>query len=728
MIRNILVRNCASFDTVKGVSFTPTKVNFVYGANGSGKTTIANVIKNISAHPDSVLDWGLAPAIQTLVYNRSFIEENFEQSGGDLKGIFTLGKGSIEEIEKIKMNQEKIGIHDKNIIELKGSLDKEKIKFNNTDESFAEKCWAIYKKYQSVFSKAFEGSKGSKQKFKNKVLNEFNNNHHAVENFVTLEKKANEILNSEVETIPELLGFKDVEILNSEVNPIFKLKIIGKEDIDISKMIAKLNNSDWVGKGISYLELNDSYCPFCQQSTTEKFRQQLTEYFDETYNLQVLELKKAKSEYSQDYLMLDSYITEHLKSGNKYLNSEILQNLQIVIKSSYEKNITLIDKKLNEPSILIQLEKLSDKIRILNEIIGEANYQTKKHNLVINNLDREQTDLKSKIWAYLLSELKTEYNTYQQSINGSNKALTTITDKIKTTEDEIRKLKLENQKSESKITSIKPTIDAINKILIGFGFNNFKLSETNKNGFYKIIRENGIDAKNTLSEGEKTFITFLYFYHLTQGSFETDNVSTNKVVVIDDPISSLDSSILFVVSSLVRELIKNCKNNIGNIKQIFVLTHNVYFHKEVTFEKKNESLKGQSFWILRKNGNVSYLENYEKNPIQTSYELLWHEIRIGREKINKLTLFNTLRRILEYYFKILGRFKDDDLINKFEYEEKIVANSLLSWINDGSHIINDDMFIATDDDTIEKYLRVFKRIFEVENHIEHYNMMMKIAS
>ena len=36
-------------------------------------------------------------------------------------------------------------------------------------------------------------------------------------------------------------------------------------------------------------------------------------------------------------------------------------------------------------------------------------------------------------------------------------------------------------------------------------------------------------------------------------------------------------------------------------------------------------------------------------------------------------------------------------------------------------------FISTDDETIEKYLMVFKKIFEVENQIEHYNMMMKIA-
>ena len=68
------------------------------------------------------------------------------------------------------------------------------------------------------------------------------------------------------------------------------------------------------------------------------------------------------------------------------------------------------------------------------------------------------------------------------------------------------------------------------------------------------------------------------------------------------------------------------------------------------------------------------------------------------------------------------------MLNKFEGEEKVISNALLSWINEGSHSINDDVFVSTDSETIEKYLKVFQRIFEVENQIEHYKMMMKLES
>ncbi len=89
-----------------------------------------------------------------------------------------------------------------------------------------------------------------------------------------------------------------------------------------------------------------------------------------------------------------------------------------------------------------------------------------------------------------------------------------------------------------------------------------------------------------LREGEKNYIAFLYFYHLVRGSDKPETY--DKIVVIDDPISSMDSNTLFMVSTIAREMIErnNCtKENQayeGNyIKQLFILTHNAYFHKEI---------------------------------------------------------------------------------------------------------------------------------------------------
>jgi wobble nucleotide-excising tRNase len=223
--------------------------------------------------------------------------------------------------------------------------------------------------------------------------------------------------------------------------------------------------------------------------------------------------------------------------------------------------------------------------------------------------------------------------------------------------------------------------------------------------------------------------TFLYFYQLLKGSINETGLTTDKVIVIDDPISSLDSNVLFIVSNLIKEVITDCRNQASTIKQIFILTHNIYFHKEVTFKGSRQGQwKEESFWIVRSLNNQSKIIKHDENPIQTTYELLWREINVPIEQINKATVFNTMRRILEYYFNIIGGLDYEKSINEFDGEEKIIFKSLFSWINDGSHFINDDLVVYTEPENIEKQINVFKAVFKKLKHESHYNMMMGIEN
>jgi wobble nucleotide-excising tRNase len=158
---------------------------------------------------------------------------------------------------------------------------------------------------------------------------------------------------------------------------------------------------------------------------------------------------------------------------------------------------------------------------------------------------------------------------------------------------------------------------------------------------------------------------------------------------------------------------------------VFVLTHNIYFHKEVTFDKKRSSgrLNGESFWIVRKLGLLSKVERHEDNPIKTSYELLWMDVREACRDNTRIE--NTLRRILEYYFTILGSFDQDTICEKFDGQERFICRSLFSWVNAGSHDAHDDIYVTPSDTTVQNYLKVFRAIFERTGHIGHYEMMMR---
>jgi wobble nucleotide-excising tRNase len=238
-------------------------------------------------------------------------------------------------------------------------------------------------------------------------------------------------------------------------------------------------------------------------------------------------------------------------------------------------------------------------------------------------------------------------------------------------------------------------------------------------------RNDGSDARETLSEGERSFVTFLYFFHLLKGSTSEAGLNTDRIVVFDDPVSSLDSDVLFIVSSLVKQAIEEARAKTGTIKQVFVLTHNVYFYKEVVFDGSRSGTaaqKHETFWTVRKINDVSSVQTHLSIPIKTAYELLWSPLR--EPNLADQSLQNNMRRVLEHYFRVLGGVSFDKILDHFDGEDKLICRSLLSWVHDGSHSVPDDIFHTLDESAMQRYIAVFQKVFTKMGHINHYNMMM----
>ena len=111
------------------------------------------------------------------------------------------------------------------------------------------------------------------------------------------------------------------------------------------------------------------------------------------------------------------------------------------------------------------------------------------------------------------------------------------------------------------------------------------------------------------------------------------------------------------------------------------------------------------------------------NPISTTYELLWNELRSDDLVVNPLVQ-NAMRRILEHYFAILGGNKLEDVVDKFEGEDKLVCASLLSWSHAGSHVAGDEVHVTLTDTQTQRYKEVFRQIFVKAGQEAHYEMMM----
>ncbi|WP_164870163.1 AAA family ATPase [Helicobacter pylori] len=741
-ISQISLKKVATFDE-NGASFKDlNSINFIYGANGSGKTTTSSFLKNLAENgiedkfANSKIAWYNNESLKIEVYNKQFKEEQLRNS--QVKGIFTLGKKTNENLEKIESKTKSINEEKEKKKKNKESLQKLEQERKEKEKDFADRCWEkLYKKNEEDFKETLEGFK-RKEKFKEKILKEFENDKYNQSEIVGLEKLKEkiEIVFGENQTELALLECNLTDFDFIENHSIWEQKIVGSGDAAIADLIKKLSNEDWVAWGREYIKDN-SICPFCQKETiTEEFKKQLESYFDTSYQESTDTIKKMKEDYTNKTAgaleRLDKIVETEQKNQQTKLDTENLKIIIETLKSKINGNQQKMFDKGKEMSRSFKLESTKNEIKEIRDLIDTANQQIAKHNEIIKNIKNQKKTCVEQTWKFLVNEFKSDIQEYDKKRCGLEKGISNLNEEIRENQEKIKKLENEIRELEKTMVSIRPIVNEINTLLERYGFTNFGLACTEDEKSYRIQREDGQLVGETLSEGEVTFITFLYYYHLTKGSLKESDISKNKVLVIDDPISSLDSNILFIVSVLVKELMKETMKETmkekTNIKQIIILTHNTYFYKNITYDLKRYQGK-YSFWIINKDNNISKIKSYKENPIKNSYELLWQEVKQAKENnASWVSLQNVMRRIIEYYFRILGGFEHNHNLSEcFEnIEEKQVCNSFISWFNDGSHGISDDLFVQSQDISIETYLKVFENIFKITGHEAHYKMMMRI--
>lgn len=712
MLSNISLKNVASYNEV-GTKFEGLKkVNFIYGNNGTGKSTLSRAFLNIDdvAYSDCTFEGDIIE--ERLVYNKNFIDDNFK-SDNDIPGIFTLGKDDVEkqvELDEIQIRidnnkQDKIK-NQHNVVITQGDIDESKQRFIEFIwDKKNDKTDRISELYQS----AFTGLHGSKQRFYNEYCKQVLSNKSELINIDELFKSA-EVIFSEEQS--ELSKISALEIRYDSDSTIFNKSIIGKDDLEYAHLVEKLNIHTWVHEGYKTIQENNlGYCPFCRSELKEEITNYLSEYFNEKFENEIIELNKEIIKYKEYAENVIAYLQRLQTLDNKYIEKGVVENILLKIRAKNEENLKRISEKEKAPSNKIELKSFENELVELSEQINIDNEKIEIHNNTIQKLAEKKERLVRNIWKVFLNATDTEYKRFSTELNKLNKQLKGLQKSVEQKEKYIVRDQQTYEEIRGSIFGISSTVIAINNQLHLYGFKNFELKAAEDEGKYKIVRENGEDANKTLSEGEKTFITFLYYYHIVR------SVENKKILFIDDPISSLDSTILYIVSTLVKDLIENSDKY--KIEQIFVSTHNTYFLKEVTYK-----INDCSYFIIRKNAkDGSYVKRYEKNPITTSYEALWKELIEVKDSSANI-IQNVMRRILENYFKFLGGIELDSLINYFGEDEKIIVSSLIKWTHDGSHHIHEDLFIQHQSEMNEKYFNIFSELFIKSGNEGHLKMML----
>lgn len=729
MITKITLKNVASYGEDPVILETDKKINFIYGLNGTGKTIISKYLQNKDdANFCNCSVEGINNE-KILVYNQKFIDDNFYLSPTQ-KGIFSLKSENKEAKEKIDNATEeikKLNTQIKND-ELKTGflfdLKKKQADIEELQNSTKDKTWEIETKYSGgdrILGFCLEGKRGSKKDLFDhisKIQKSTNKPEKTIDN---LKKEAEATQGTNAKTYDEnLLTKVNFDFWKIEGQEIFKEIIIGNENSQVAELINKLNNSDWVKDGKKFIQepnTENETCPFCQQKTINKpLYEEIQSYFDETYQQKIAELEKLDKEYFNEYQN-----TKNLE--NKLLQIDFIKNketeFKLIFKNFIDKlssNWTEINKKIKSPNITIILDSSVLEQKALNDFLDTIIAETKTHNKKVKNKQKTKNQIIKDFWEIM----RWEYDQTLENYSTQKSKLQSEKSKIENEESQV-KTKIQDQEkiikeSQKEMVNVQDAIDNINSELILFGLDGFSIVLAGEKT-YKLNRPNENTTKfETLSEGEKTVISFLYFLELCKGKENNNEVVTEKIVVIDDPISSLSHMYVFNVAQLIRKYFFN-----DEYKQIFILTHNLYFFHELLHKQKNDNCK--LFRLCR--SSFSKLSEMSRKDIQNEYQSYWQILKdFENGNATEVILANAMRNILERFFGFIEKNDFNELTKELEKEEK--NNFFIRYINKESH---SDPINISDTKEIDPQIfkKAFKKIFEDAGYIEHYNKMMGVV-
>lgn len=727
-------------------------INFFYGNNGAGKSSIAYAIDE-----DEGLTWADGRSrddYDVLVYNRDFVEENFS-SYGNLKGVFIVNKVNKEVQAQIDAKTEEKKKLEGEFTATQDEWHKKSDAQGTLLTSFQNECWDKTMDLRADFAEALDGKK-TKKGFAEAVLGEANPTEHDPKELKNLCDVA---FDTNSRAYPEFqrVGTKSTYGTLPGKDLLDKV-IVSSAKTDFARFVRKIKASDWVLEGHKhYVPNEEKKCPFCQQKMPDTFEEDIKKCFDEQYQQDVNDVLTFQTTYDSEMAVIIRKLRDNLGDVMTSLDMEEYTSKLELLESKVSANSGRLVEKVKEPSKVIALEDTDSLLLEIGDLIDEINKKIKANNDVVNAKRTSKARCKKEVVEHLAFVLKDIVKSYQDEKKSQAAAIKALEDKGRQLKKDIGAITTDISKLNLQVVNTEAAITGINKILKDSGFQGFSLrAKPEVKNTYEVIRENGEVAEN-LSEGERNFIAFLYFYHLVRGSRSSDEVK-DKIVVIDDPVSSMDSTALFLVSSIVREMVNVCRNNTDYknpkvpgdyIKQIFILTHNVYFHREITYQQV-PYYDCTSLYIIRKSGNQSKvhlcerekkdarteLENY--NPVQNSYAALWDELRDADSVIPAL---NVMRRILEYYFLQLcgyeGSSLREELLEKEENKKKFIvevpggepdmtkyqlAATMLAYINNPNGI-SDGLNFVEDYDDVNVYKDVFKLIFYTMGQDQHYEMM-----
>jgi wobble nucleotide-excising tRNase len=543
--------------------------NVIYGWNGTGKTTISELLRQLEKRatpPESTgalevdhtpLPFDRFPQsdLPIRVFNRDYASETvFPVGGGDLPLIVVLGK---EDVDRRKALDELTA----SIARLEQDQQQREAEANAANESLDSFCVQLAKSIKDALTSPGAGpfNTFNKSNYRSRVDEMLKASAHAAWLLADEEVAATRIA-CEAKAMPALPLpvelFSDVTPLHHMVTAILQ-QVVTATVIDELRADAAL--SRWTREGLELHRQREARsCLFCHGEIPDARLDALTQHFNSAFEMFLSQVDGARAECTR----LSRAIRESLSFSDVARVHDTLraEYSAAVSTASAEGNRLLgclgqyeyaLANKREAPFVRLNLEIRSPDMA--HDVLQRVRGLVERHNDVSMKADEARSFARERLANHMIAESAALYMSLAAAAQEAENRLHEATQALCERHAAAREL------SDHIAAHVRPAEQLNSDLRNYLGHDELTLVPSDRG--YRV--ERGGAKAHPLSEGEKTALALLFFLKsLDDSTFDRKSA----VVVIDDPITSLDSRNLFSAFAFI-------KQRTSDVRQVFILTH-----------------------------------------------------------------------------------------------------------------------------------------------------------
>ncbi len=628
------------------------------------------------------------------VFNKDFVRDNLFQDnkreGESINPIFYLGDDNIVLQQERDRKLEKEGL-------LKTASDSELRALVNLEKNKEKNAKRIKDTFFGVHEFRFYNKSDYEKDFS--ALGLKIKSGESASDFLVNEQD----FTSRLEAIKSNKGNKiDLSFVNDSFFNDINLNYLQKE-ISVSEIIESLRSnpslSAWVQQGIHFHE-GASECKFCGQNLHGNRLEKIKKHFDKTY---------------QDF---QSKITEKISSLKEKDNQSNM--LCAVIQKLEEKKSNIFS------AVTFSEEEKGDTLCLV------SGYNESQENII-----NEGNTLKEA----LIAEDYTEQINLVEGLVARKTEVSEIRKEIEVLEQLIKEKEKEREDFQLPADELNQDIEfLLGHTDIAFSVIKEKVKQTDgtdqEEVYYQLKRNDEI--ANYLSEGEKTAISLIYFFKKLKHANED---LLNLILFIDDPISSMDSRLLFGAYAYITSNLSDERDNLV-VSQFFISTHNYDL-----FNLLKKKYGKSSFYMLdlgiESSKRCSVIKPLDPllrdndSDYQYLFRMLVEYTKLSIENQRDLVKIypypNTGRRVLESFFSFkFPQCNLRDAIYKCSGLDVKEKESLYQFLHNHSHSKNQELLQTFSVGHLEPGVvkenleRILNKIIKVEDKNHYEGLIEKI--